>query len=80
MADIPFGELKTIDLTADDENGEKHVLKQIHYAFVIPCRDCRFYVIDPDPIDPGWPMMCEWTGLDMVRPSNFCAWGEKCTR
>lgn len=39
------------------------------------CRDCVFYKQDPDPTDPGWPMMCELTGMDMVRPDCYCAWG-----
>jgi len=41
---------------------------------IVRCRDCIYYVQDPDPIDPGWPMMCERTGDDMVEPYGFCAW------
>lgn len=41
---------------------------------IVRCRDCRHYVRDPEPIDPGWPMMCEDTGRDMVEPDGFCAW------
>ena len=44
---------------------------------VVRCRDCEYYVKDPDPIDPGWPMMCERTGDDMVEPYGFCAWASK---
>lgn len=44
---------------------------------VIRCRDCDYYQHDPDPIDPGWPMMCELTGMDMVMPNDFCCWGER---
>lgn len=44
---------------------------------IVRCRDCIYYVQDPDPIDPGWPMMCERTGDDMVEPYGFCAWGER---
>ena len=44
---------------------------------VVRCRDCIYYAQDPDPIDPGWPMMCERTGDDMVEPYGFCAWGER---
>lgn len=44
---------------------------------VVRCRDCEHYVEDPQPIDPGWPMMCEDSGRDMVEPDGFCAWGEK---
>ena len=41
---------------------------------IVRCRDCIYYKPDPDPIDPGWPMMCERTGDDMVEPYGFCAW------
>lgn len=44
---------------------------------IVRCRDCIYYKQDPDPIDPGWPMMCERTGDDMVEPYGFCAWGTK---
>ncbi len=44
---------------------------------IIRCRDCIYYAEDPDPIDPGWPMMCERTGDDMVEPYGFCAWGAR---
>ena len=43
---------------------------------IVRCRDCIYYKQDPDPIDPGWPMMCERTCDDMVEPNGFCAWGE----
>lgn len=41
---------------------------------IVRCRDCKHYVRDPEPIDPGWPMMCDDTGRDMVEPDGFCAW------
>ena len=44
---------------------------------IVRCRDCRYYEEDPEPIDPGWPMMCERTGDVMVEPDGFCAWGER---
>lgn len=44
---------------------------------VVRCRDCIYYAQDSDPIDPGWPMMCERTGDDMVEPYGFCSWGER---
>lgn len=44
---------------------------------VVRCCDCTYYEKDPEPIDPGWPMMCERTGADMVEPDGFCAWGER---
>ncbi len=44
---------------------------------IVRCRDCIYYELDPDPIDPGWPMMCERTGADMVEPYGYCAWAER---
>jgi hypothetical protein len=44
---------------------------------IVRCSDCIYYKPDPDPIDPGWPMMCERTGDDMVEPYGFCAWGDR---
>lgn len=44
---------------------------------IVRCRDCQFWTPDPDPIDPGWPMWCERHEIDMVRPDEFCAWGER---
>ena len=44
---------------------------------IVRCRDCVHRVKDPDPIDPGWPMMCEDTGRDMLEPDGFCSWGER---
>jgi len=44
---------------------------------IVRCRDCIYYKLDPDPIDPGWPMMCERTGDDMIEPDGFCSWGER---
>lgn len=44
---------------------------------IVRCRDCIYYELDPAPIDPGWPMMCEHTGAVMVGPDGFCAWGER---
>lgn len=51
-------------------------LRLVGTCDVTACRDCRFYVKDPDPNDPGWPMMCEETGRDMVEPYGGCVWGE----
>lgn len=45
------------------------------YINPVRCRDCEYYQEDPDPIDPGWPMMCGLLGQDMVEPYGFCAWG-----
>ena len=46
-------------------------------AEVVRCKDCFYYEKDPDPIDPGWPMMCALTGMSMIEPFGFCAWGER---
>ncbi len=44
---------------------------------IIRCRDCKYYVKDPYPIDPGWPMMCKQLGRDMLEPYGFCAWASR---
>lgn len=44
---------------------------------IVRCRDCKHYVEDPKPIDPGWPMMCDDSGRDMLDPDGFCAWAER---
>lgn len=77
MSGIPYNELQSIECTAKDENGNDHTIATFHYAFVIPCRDCRYYKKDPNPIDPGWSMVCEDSGRDMLEPDGFCAWGER---
>lgn len=66
-----------MDGHADAENG---TTIQLDVGEIVRCRHCRFYAIDPEPIDPGWPMMCERTGDDMVDPDCYCAWGEKSER
>lgn len=55
----------------------EHRLAEYGYVKVVRCRDCIYYEQDPYPIDPGWPMMCERTGDDMVEPDGFCAWAVK---
>lgn len=44
---------------------------------IVRCRDCKWYVKDPDPVDPGWPMMCDLTGQQMVSASCYCSWGDR---
>ena len=44
---------------------------------IVRCRDCEYYVKDPYPIDPGWPMMCNQLGRDMLEPDGYCAWAER---
>ena len=36
------------------------------------CAQCEHYDKDPDPIDPGWPMMCGALGIDMLEPYATC--------
>jgi len=64
---IPYGELKTINFIVNNENGHEHVLGRVHYAFVIPCRDCKHYDADD--------MECRENGI-RPEPDGFCAWGE----
>ena len=44
---------------------------------IVRCRDCKHCVADPEPIDHGWPLMCDDTGRDMLDPDGFCSWGER---
>lgn len=44
---------------------------------LVCCHKCIHYTHDPDPIDPGWPMMCGLHGQDMVEPYATCWWGER---
>lgn len=62
-------------ISTDVHNRE--ILKPYMREEIVRCRDCVYYKQDPDPIDPGWPMMCERTGDDMVEPYGFCAWEMK---
>ena len=65
-------------INAIDEQTLKNVenkLLEYGYVKVVRCKNCIYYEHDPNPIDPGWPMMCERTGDDMLEPYGFCAWG-----
>ena len=53
------------------------VARGIELSAVVRCRDCVHYVEDPEPIDPGWPMMCADSGRDMLEPDGFCAWANR---
>ena len=44
---------------------------------IVRCRDCKFCKLDPEPVDPGWPLWCEDSGRDMLNPDGFCAWGSR---
>ena len=55
-----------------------HEPTKLHWgAPVVRCRDCKHCVADPEPIDHGWPLMCDDTGRDMLDPNGFCSWGER---
>lgn len=74
MADIPYGELQYVDVTVKDENGEQHIIDKLHYAYVVPCVECRFYA----PNEQGTLGGC--TLLDFCTAGmehGFCAWGER---
>lgn len=62
----------------DEQVDDSHVMivNTLSFKPLVRCRDCKHYKPDPSPIDPGWPMLCEDTGRDMVEPDGFCAWGE----
>ena len=57
--------------------GDEDGLISIPREEIVRCRDCKYYIEDTDPIDPGWPMMCADSGRDMLEPYGFCAWGER---
>ena len=73
MSGIPYNELQSLDCMAEAEDGRKVTVARIHWAFVIPCRDCR------------WCMAYSKTTycdrfaheLPTVELDGFCAWGEK---
>lgn len=76
MSGIPYNRLQTVEVTAKTDNGETVVIETLHYAYIVPCRDCRYY--EPIPEDSG-----DWCGYwtDRIyadaRGSGFCAWGER---
>lgn len=51
--------------------------ERVDLVQVVRCKDCEHYVADPEPIDPGWPMMCDESGRDMLEPDGFCAWASR---
>ena len=67
---------RVIEMQAKNEYSVfKKMLEVCDTVQVVRCRDCVYYIKDPDPIDPGWPMMCADSGRDMLEPDGFCAWG-----
>ena len=76
MSGIPYNELQDVNCTVNDTDGTTHVITTLHYAFVIPCRDCKHLHRD----DPWWE--CHRAGfyvgtVDGSEPDGFCAWGER---
>ena len=41
------------------------------------CRDCFYYEQSSDRLDSGRHTICLRTGVEMVEPFGFCAWGER---
>lgn len=75
MASIPYGEIQTIDCTAKDEDGRDVTIAQIHYAFIIPCQECRyFHALDGTCHSWHWH---NWEEAPDAEPDGFCAWGER---
>ena len=75
MSSLPYNELQDFDITATDRDGVTHVLATEHYAFVIPCKECRYYEYDV-------LHYCrrDWNSESVavyVEPDGFCAWGER---
>lgn len=63
---------------ADHNDSGNHLYSQwLTKESIVRCRDCKWFMIDPDPVDPGWPMMCGLTGNQMVSRVGFCAWGTR---
>lgn len=84
MSGLPYNELQDFDITATDRDGVTHVLATEHYAFVIPCRECRWYELEVYTFgelkEEYHCCSCDWNGEPVssdVEPDGFCAWGEK---
>lgn len=92
MSGIPYNRLQTVEATAKTSNGETVVIETLHYAFVVPCRDCKhghetywpaFLEIPSDYLDCTGPLVKTWDEYhdvpkdNPVRPDGFCAWGER---
>ena len=71
MSGIPYNKLQTIDCTAKKEDGESVTIAVLHYAFVIPCRDCKYGINDGELCAEGASDSWDWRN---VEPDGFCAW------
>ena len=71
MSGIPYNELQDVSCTVNDTDGTKHTIATLHYAFVIPCRDCKFCM-------SYWGAdYCDLFSHVTNDPDGFCAWGER---
>lgn len=76
MSGIPYNRLQTVEATAKTDNGETVVIETLHYAFVVPCHDCKYANDSCSVCYRGGD-----TGDDLYYPEitsdGFCAWGER---
>lgn len=84
MSGIPYNELQDVNCTVNDTDGTAHVITTLHYAFVIPCRECKHMYVVRDwlgmDVKECWLHADRETGaFGKVRtePDGFCAWGER---
>lgn len=77
MSGIPYNELQTINCTAKKGDGESATIAVLHYAFVIPCRDCKHYNDQDGEIGTCDLGLEDLDLLSIVEPDGFCAWGER---
>lgn len=84
MSGIPYNELQDVNCTVNDTDGTQHVIATLHYAFVIPCKECRWYEHEVYTFgERKEEYHCcsrDWNGEPVssdVEPDDFCSWGEK---
>lgn len=66
---------KSIEIENYDGNGNNLYSMWLTDEEIVRCRDRKWYVQDHNPVDHGWPMMCDLTGRQMVSASCYCSWG-----
>lgn len=81
MSGIPYNELQDVNFTVNDTDGTKHVIATLHYAFVIPCKECRYYEHEvftfKECKEETHYCNRDWNSesvLAVVEPNGFCAW------
>ena len=90
MSGIPYNRLQTVELTGETDNGKAVVIEALHYAFVVPCRDCKYADISYTHAAVTGELHCygylveSWDWYNdlpsdgvKVKPDGFCAWGER---